>query len=151
MKNQPYEVHLFGAGSLHPAVAPKLNVPEVRMRGFVDDIDAELLKSRVFLCVNNGSVYKVGHTRYLHAWSLGCCVVAHKDAALSMPEIVHDKNALLGQNPAEIANLIKTAIEDPGLRARIGEGGYNTFKEYFVASSVAPKILDKIKKYESKN
>lgn len=146
LKDIPYEVHLFGAGDPHPAVVKNLRRPEVRFRGFVQDIDSELLASNVFLCMNNGSAYKVGHTRYLHAWSLGCCVVAHKDAALSMPEIVHGKNALLGETPQAIAGLVKKAVEDSVLRMKIGEGGYETFKRYFTAERVAPKIIEAIKK-----
>ncbi|MBI5413751.1 glycosyltransferase [Candidatus Peregrinibacteria bacterium] len=145
MNGKKYGINLFGAGSPHPAIVKNLESPEVRMRGFVDDIDGEMLASRIFLCLNNASDYKVGHTRYLHAWSLGCCVVAHKDAALSMPEIVHGENALLGKDVDEIANLIAKALFDPQLLSKIGEGGYRTFKKYFTAASVVPEILKRIK------
>ncbi|MEK9132843.1 MAG: glycosyltransferase [Patescibacteria group bacterium] len=147
MKGYSYEVHLFGRGELHPALVKYFKRPEVRIRGFVDDIDGELLSSDIFLCMNNASAYKVGHTRYLHAWSLGCCVVAHADAALSMPEIIHGENALLGKTPVEIANLIKMAIEDPILRNKISEGGYKTFKQYFTAANVATKVIGAINAY----
>lgn len=143
----PYELHLFGVGTPHPAIRHFLNAPEVHSRGFVEDIDHEMLKAKVFLCVNNASAYKVGHTRYLHAWSLGACVVAHVDAALSMPEIVHGKNALLGRTPDEIASLVAQALSDSELRARIGEGGYNTFRDYFLAERVVPQIMERIIAY----
>lgn len=149
MNGRSYEVHLFGSGKPHPAVVEKLKVPEVKIRGFIDDIDGELLSSDVFLCLNNGSAYNVGHTRYLHAWSLGCCVIAHKNATLAMPEILHGENALLGETTAEIADLIKMAIDDPNLTHKIGTGGYQTFKKYFTADKVVPKILDRIKTYFS--
>lgn len=148
MKGREFEIHIFGSGNLHPAISKYFQAPEIRMRGFVDDIDQEILSAKVFLCMNNGSAYKVGHTRYLHAWSLGCCIVAHKDAALSMPEMVHGENVLLGGTSAEIAELIKTAIENTSLRAKIGQGGYNTFKGYFTAEKVVPKILRKIQEYK---
>jgi glycosyltransferase involved in cell wall biosynthesis len=138
-----YEVHLFGAGSLRPEVAEPLQAPEVRQRGFVDDIDREMLSAQVFLCMNNASPYKVGHTRYLHAWSLGMCVVGHADAALSMPEIVHRKNVLLGRNAREIAELTAEALASPALRAELGEAGYQTFRNEFTAPVVASRILEK--------
>lgn len=149
MTGIPYEIHIFGARTFHPAIKKYIVPPEIKICGFVPDIDKELLLSTVFLCVNNASKYKVGHTRYLHAWSLGCCVVAHTDAALSMPEIKHGENALLGSTPLEIAQQIKKAITNPELRGRIGEGGYVTFKKYFTAKKVVPKIITEINKWQS--
>lgn len=147
LHGRPFEIHILGARDPHPGIKDLLNQPEIRMRGFVDDIDEELLSADVFLCMNNASAYKVCHTRYLHAWSLGCCVVAHADTALSLPEMAHDRNALLGQTPADIARLVAEAAAQPALRKRLGEGGYETFREFFTASRVAPKIIEKIRSY----
>lgn len=140
----PYEVHILGAGQPHPAVSARLAVPEVIWRGFVDDIDTELTKADVFLCVNNATEYKVGHTRYLHAWSLGSCVVAHSDAAKSMPEIKHDENALLGETPDEIADLVSQAARQKKLNRRIGNGGYQTFRSCFTADRVTAEIVNRL-------
>jgi hypothetical protein len=144
MGNRKFEVHICGAGRLNPKVAAHLQAPEIKMRGFVDDIDEELLTAPVFLCVNNGSRFKVGHTRYLHAWSLGSCVVAHKDVALSMPEMVSGENCLLGGSVAEIAEMTRAVADDPVLRRRIGEAGYGTFVRKFTASSVVEQILKRL-------
>ena len=114
------------------------------MRGFVDDIDDELMTAPVFLCLNNASRFKVGHTRYLHAWSVGSCVVAHRDAALSMPEMVSGENCLLGRSAAEIADMVAVAARDAGLRRRLGEAGYATFAEKFIARAVVDQILARL-------
>ena len=139
-----FEVHIFGAGVLHPAIAPFLHAPEIRLRGFVDDIDGELMTAPVFLCLNNASRYKVGHTRYLHAWSLGGCVVGHRDAALSMPEMVNGENCLLGGTAAEIAGMVASVAQDVRLRRRLNEAGYATFREKFTASPVVGQIFERI-------
>jgi hypothetical protein len=139
-----FEVHVCGAGTPHPAIAASLQAPEIRMRGFVDDIDDELMAAPVFLCLNNASRFKVGHTRYLHAWSLGSCVVAHRDAALSMPEMVSGENCLLGRSAAEIADMVAAAARDAGLRRRLGEAGYATFAEKFTARPVVEQILARL-------
>jgi glycosyltransferase involved in cell wall biosynthesis len=144
LSGQSYKVRILGAGSLHPKIAPYFETPEVDMAGFVPDIDEAILEAGVFLCLNNASHFKVGQTRYLHAWSLGACIVAHRDAALSMPEIRHNKNALLGDSIAEIADLVKQAIGDDALRRRIGEAGYDTFVKLFTAESVAHSIVERI-------
>lgn len=150
MVGRHFEVHIFGAGVLNPAIAGYLQAPEIRLRGFVDDIDGEMMTSPVFMCLNNASRYKVGHTRYLHAWSLGACVIAHRDAALSMPEMVSGENCLLGNSAAEIADMTATVCKDTALRRRIGEAGYATFVEKFLAGAVVDDILAHIGKMAAK-
>lgn len=139
-----FVIEILGSGSLHPKIASLLSGPDIVMRGFVDDIDEAMMAASVFLCVNNATSFNVGHTRYLHAWTLGCCVIAHRNASLAMPEIEHGKNALLGDSAAEIADLIATAAGDSKLRSTIGEGGWSTYKQLFTADRVATDIAEKI-------
>jgi hypothetical protein len=141
LAGRAFEVHVFGAGTPHPAVARLLAAPEIRVRGFVDDIDGELMTAPVFLCLNNASRFKVCHTRYLHAWSLGGCAVGHRDAALSMPEMVSGENCLLGATPAEIADMVGAVAQDGALRRRLGAAGYETFLEKFTARAVVDQML----------
>jgi hypothetical protein len=145
MGDASYRVRILGAGTLHRHIESHFRRPEIEMAGFVPDIDEAMMEAGIFLCVNNASAYKVGHTRYLHAWSLGGCVVAHRDAALSMPEIRHNENALLGDTMAEIVDLLAVAMADAPLRRRIGEAGYETFTNLFMASSVAASIVERIR------
>ena len=62
-----------------------------------------------------------------------------------MPEIVHEKNALLAETPKEMAELIKLALCDKTLRNRIGVGGFNTLKEHFEPELVVSKLVNKIR------
>jgi glycosyltransferase involved in cell wall biosynthesis len=87
----------------------------------------------------------VGHTRYLLAWSLGACVVAHSDAALSMPEIVDGQTALLGDDAEGLADAIARAAADRALCRKIGEGGWETYRTLFRAESVAPDIVGRLR------
>ncbi len=121
-----------------------MNGHDVIWRGYVDDIDREIRDCDIFLCVNNGTEYKVGHTRYLHAWSLRALVVAHCDAACSMPEIQNGVNSLLGKNAEEIAENILQAIQDKELAEKIRQVGYETYLKYFVAEKVAARICEQI-------
>jgi glycosyltransferase involved in cell wall biosynthesis len=146
MCHLPYELHILGRGDLIPSLARLLASREIIIRGFVDDIDSEMFESVVFLCLNNASPFKVGHTRYLHAWSLGMCVVAHRDAALSMPEMQHRTNCLLGSEPSDIAALVYEAATRKELRDRLGAAGYGTFRRHFTAEAVSERIWDLIDK-----
>ncbi len=150
MKNQKFEIHIFGAGELSPKLKKCLQAPEIKIRGFVEDIDKEILSAKVSLCLNSASPFKVAHTRYLHAWSMGSCVVTHQDASLSTPEIVHGKNALLGKDVSEIVDLTVKAINDAKLRAEIGEQGYQTLKKHFTSERVVSKVMDKINEFFKK-
>jgi hypothetical protein len=142
-----YAVHLYGAGTLSPPVARAVDHPRVVNRGFVDDIDAELRAAKVFLLANNNNPsFVVGHTRILHAWSLGSCLVAHRNMARAMPEIVHGENALLGETGAELAEHAAEALRDDDLRRRIGEGGRRTYERDFQPDVVVRRVVERIER-----
>lgn len=146
----PYEIHILGSGTLHPVLRKYFDRPEVRLRGYVEDIDAEILSAPVLISTNGASEYKVAHTRYLHAWALGACVVAHKDAKLSVPELEHRKNSLLGSDIPEMAVLVKEALTNASLRSLLAKQGYQDFKNMNTAERVAPKIIQTFYQYVSK-
>jgi hypothetical protein len=52
MGNIKYELNIYGAGEIVPNIKSMLQGPEVKFRGFVEDIDSELLSSQIFLCLN---------------------------------------------------------------------------------------------------
>ena len=140
-----YEVKLYGAGEFSQPVARVLEHPRVENLGFVDDIDAELQAAKVFLLCNNWNPdFVVGHTRILHAWSLGSCLVAHRNMARAMPEIVHGENALLGATGEELAKHAAAACRDADLRERIVEGGRRTWEREFRPEVVVKRIVDRI-------
>ena len=86
----------------------------------------------------------MSHTRFLHSWSLGSCIVAFEDSSVSIPEIEHNKNVLLARDSHEIAEHIITASQDNKIRRKLGAGGIATLKKSFDAKIVANKIIAKI-------
>ena len=139
-----FVVDVYGGGKARHRVAEKLSHPSIRLRGWVDDLNAEIMSSAVFLVLTNVYGFNVGNTRILLAWSLGSCVVAHRSSALSMPELVHDETALLGDTPEEIAELVARAVRDRALRERIGRGGYRAFQQYYRSETLVPRMLAEI-------
>lgn len=139
-----FVIDIFGGGSPTKKVKNILNKPSIRLRGWVEDINTEIRNACVFLVLTNVYNFIVGNTRILLAWSLGACLVAHKNSTLSMPEIVHMKNALLGDSADEIADLIYRSAADLTLRQKIGQGGYETYKEYYTSDIVVPKMLSEM-------
>lgn len=142
-----YSVHIFGAGQPTKTVAAALEHPRVQRRGYVDDIDGELRSAKLFVIMNNNNLdFIAGHTRILHVWSLGCCLIAHRNMALAMPEIVHGENALLGETGEEVAGLIEQALGDENLRQRIAAGGRATFERKFLPPIVMRRVLERIER-----
>ena len=142
---EPFELHLFGPRELHPLVSRHLPQPEVVVRGFVEDLDAEIQRAHVFLVANNSTFFRVGCTRFLHAWSLGGCVVAFDASADAMPELEHEKNSLLGKTPEEVAAHVVRACRDAGLRKRLAEAGYETLTTLFNPKVVVSEIEKRVR------
>jgi glycosyltransferase involved in cell wall biosynthesis len=142
---EDYSVHLYGAGEFAEPLSRALRHPRVENDGFVDDIDAELQAAKVFLLCNNSNPdYVVGHTRILHAWSVGSCLVAHSNMARAMPEIVHRENALLGSSGEELAEHVAAACRDDELRRRIVDGGKRTWEREFQPRVVIDRVVRRI-------
>lgn len=139
-----FEIHLFGGGKLNPEIAKLLNDDHIKIRGFVDDLDAEISSSDIFLIANNHNRFKVGHTRFMHAWSLGATVVAFDDCCLAMPEVQDNENALLAHSADEIIEQICSASENSDLRKKLANGGRRTLNENFSPRKVVKVIVDRI-------
>lgn len=135
------EVNICGGGTLEPGLASALQAQGARLRGFVDDIDGEVLANRVFLLLNNAGPYTGGYTRVCYAFSSGACLVAHRRLANSMPEVKHGENALLGESGGEIAQLLRQAVDDPALARRLGEGARRTYESVYRPEMVARGLL----------
>ena len=142
--SQEFEINVFGSGTIKKEIADKLLNYGVKIKGFVKNLDSEMLNSDIFLCCNNFGKYNVGHTRFLHAWSMGMCVITSKNISLVMPEFLSQKNCLLAENNDHLMELISKASENKKLRERIGLNGYKTLVNKFSPKLVAKKILDKL-------
>ena len=137
-------IDVFGGGIPTKKVSSVLNRPSIRLRGWVNDIEQEIQNSCAFLVLTNVNGFIVGNTRVLLAWSLGACLIAHTNSLLSMPEIAHMENALIGETADEIADLIYMVTQDSEFRTRIGRGGYETYLQYYSSDIVVPKMLNEM-------
>ena len=140
----PFKINIYGGGVPRKYVKKSLNHEEIKLNGWIEDIEYEILKSDSFLVLTNATGFIVGNTRILLAWSLKACVIAHKNSCYSMPEIENNKNALIGETPEEIANLIIRASNDSDLRKKIGHGGFETYLKYYNSEVVMPKMYKQI-------
>jgi Glycosyl transferases group 1 len=141
LAGRDWSINICGRFQFPPSLDRLRHEPNVAIRGFVPDIDEEMLGNHIFLLLNNAGPYPGGYTRVIFAFSSGSCLIAHRRLAESMPELVHDENCLLGDTPESIAALIAAAASDPALRSRIGEGARRTYVERYRPALIADKLL----------
>jgi hypothetical protein len=84
--------------------------------------------------------------RIVVGFSFGCCVVAHTNDRVNLPEMEDGRNALLGSNGEELANAIVRALRDPELRARLGENARSTYELYFAPDRAAAPIVAELER-----
>jgi hypothetical protein len=138
------EINICGGGKLEAGVAKALESQGAKIRGFVDDIDGEVLANRIFLLLNNAGPYTGGYTRVAYAFSAGACLIAHRKLAESMPEVVHGDNALLGSTPAEIAQHLQRATDDPALARTFGEAARQRYLTAYAPAVVARGLAERL-------
>lgn len=134
-------INICGGGTPRPEVHQLLDHPRIAVKGFVDDIDDEVLSNEVFLLCNNAGPYTGGYTRVMYVMSSAGCLIAHRNLALSMPELVHNENCLLGDTAEEIADHINSAASDAQLRERIGIQARHTYDTRYAPGMVVDELI----------
>lgn len=138
--DEPWRIDVCGRGKLPDELARRLAHRRVALRGFVPDIDEEMLANRIFLLCNNAGPYTGGYTRAIYALTAGIVLVAHRRLADSMPELRDGENCLLGDDGASIAAHVARAARDEALRRRLAEAGRATYAKRFAPEMVAAEL-----------
>jgi hypothetical protein len=141
LKATDFTINICGRFEFPPALDHLRREPNVAIRGFVPDIEEEMLGNQIFLVLNNAGPYPGGYTRVIFAFSSGSCLIAHRRLAESMPELIHDENCLLGDTPESITGLIVAAARDSALRGRIGEAARRTYIERYRPAIIADDLV----------
>lgn len=137
------EVHVIGGGRLPTYLAKMLDHPFVKIRGFVEDIQAEFRSSDVFLVP---TPIDLGfRTRIAEAFSFGCCVVAHEANALGMPELRDQDNALLASTGRGLAEAVLRCLRSVELRERLGKSARATFEQRLDGRLVCGEMIETVK------
>lgn len=145
MNGLDYQIHIIGDGELPPTLKVLVEQRRIVWRGFVQDLDSELISSDMLLLLNNASpYYNSAFTRHIVAWSMGLCLVVHSNSIKAIPEIRNMENALVGTTPEEIAQLIYRAATDRALNQRVRVGGRATFEKYFAPSVIAARLAQEL-------
>jgi glycosyltransferase involved in cell wall biosynthesis len=142
--SREWAVNICGRFEMPKYLKEALKDPHVKLLGFVDDIDDEVIGNEIFMLLNNAGPFTGGYTRVMYAFSAGACLVGHSKLSLSTPELVSGQNCLLADTPEEIAEYAMRAARDPALRLQIGTAARQTYDEYFKPSTIAREIRQMI-------
>lgn len=133
-----FEVRVVGGYDPPPELAPLLEHRAVRLLGFVPDVDAEFRSADILLVPVS---IKLGvRVRVLTGFSYGSCIVTHMANAYGIPELAHERNALLGDSPETLAEQLVRAIREPELGTRLGTGARSTYEQYFTPSAAGAPL-----------
>jgi glycosyltransferase involved in cell wall biosynthesis len=140
-----FEVHVVGDHSKNPTLAAQLRGHStVKLCGYVEDVNREFLSADVLLVptpINLGT-----RTRVIEGFSYGNCVVAHRANALGIPQMVHEKNALLASDGVGLADAVIRALTDDRLRARLQSNARHTFDEHFSLESAGALLAAELER-----
>ena len=137
-----YDWNICGGEGLMPSHAQrfKMHYPEIKFRGYMEDIRKEMLQSDIFFCPTS-SVVGV-RTRIVEAWALGSCVVAHAANGVGQPEVEDRTNIVLEETGMGLAEVIRTLAKCPGVRYEMGHAARQTFEDKFRTELSAGRIID---------
>ena len=134
-----FEIHVIGTGTPPPELARLLPRANIVMRGYVPSIEPEFLSADLLLSPT--PIFLGFRIRVITGFAYGLCVVAHRNEAINMPEMVTEKNALLGATGPELARAVVRAYRDKALRERLGAEARRTYEQNFLPAVSGRKLV----------
>ena len=125
-----FEFHLVGKIVFPPDLEDLLDYQPVKLRGYVDDVEAEWLSSDILFVptpIPTGS-----RTRIITGLSYGCCLVTTIHEQKTTPGLKHRYNALIAREEHELVDLIEEALTDIPLRRKLEQNARKTYEEFFI-------------------
>ncbi len=137
-----FEIHLVGAGEMDPEFKILHEKSYLKIRGRVTPPDQEFLSSDL-LFVPTPITLGI-RVRIITGMSYGCCIITHTANTAGIPEVEHEKNALVADTGKKLAEQIIRCLQDVHLREKIEENARRTFEKYFSEKTAAGRIVKEI-------
>jgi glycosyltransferase involved in cell wall biosynthesis len=144
-----FEILVTGARTL-PAWAQESmrGKPELVFEGFVDDLYARM--DRCSAAIVPIDVPVGNRSRIVTAMAYGLLVIAHPNTALGNPDLVSGETCLLAGSPAEFAECMTRAHEDPAAAARIEANARHVYERAFEPRRAAEILMGRLTSLEAK-
>jgi glycosyltransferase involved in cell wall biosynthesis len=151
MQGIDYRVHIIGGGEMLPSLKAQFSHPAVVLSGYAEDLDRELDDSDLFLFLNNAGPLRAAYTRHVVAWATGMCLAVHRGSQEAIPEIADRENALVGDNPEQLATSIREIVTDPDLNRRVRTGGRAMYEQRFAPRHIAAQLAEVAAEFPEKS
>jgi glycosyltransferase involved in cell wall biosynthesis len=142
-----FEVHVVGGHEPPGEFREGLRHPAVRLRGPIDDPSQEFLRADVLLAPNPTTTG--ASARILSGLTFGCCVVAHADSLVGIPELRDGENCFLAGDGPGLAEATLRALADPALRERLGDAGRELYERSFSPPVAAGRLVRELEELAS--
>jgi glycosyltransferase involved in cell wall biosynthesis len=142
-----FEVHVVGGHEPPEEFGGGLRHPAVRLLGPIEDPAGEFLAADVLLAPNPTTTG--ASARILSGLSFGCCVVAHTDSLVGIPELRDGENCLLGADGPALSDATLRALADSALRERLGDAGRALYERSFSPPVAAGRLVRELEELAS--
>ena len=138
LKRGEMTIYNIGKGDIPAKIGQAFDNAGIVQLGFVEELDPVLAKARALLVP---TPIRLGfRTRILDCFRQGVCVIAHSANAAGMPELVHDRNALLADDGKQFAEQILRLKNEPETAIRLAKQARKDFEDSLSAEKSCGKI-----------
>ncbi len=138
-----FEIHVYGDGYLRGGLEGLKNHKNIFIRGYVDDIDAELLSSDIFLLA---TPFLLGYrARVINCLARALPLVLHKSDTINQPELIDNYNCVFGNTSDEIVEKMIQLLTDLNKRKKIMKAARETYLKVFRPSIAVENIIREFK------
>jgi len=134
-----FEVHVVGDHEPPEELRAGLGHPAVQLRGRIDEPAEEFFCCDVLLAPNPTTTG--ASARILSGLTFGCCIVAHSDSLVGIPELADGENCLLAADGLGLADATLRALADLALRERLGDAARALYERLFSPSVAARRLV----------
>jgi glycosyltransferase involved in cell wall biosynthesis len=135
-----FEVRIAGGFDPPPDLARAFGRPSVRLLGHVEGAEDEFRAAHVLLVPN--SITLGIRVRVVTGFSFGSCIVTHRANTNGIPELEHERNALVGDSAEELTRHVLRALASEELRRTLGEAARETYEHHFAPPVAVGEIAE---------
>jgi hypothetical protein len=143
-----FEFNICGGGNIESNDLSKFKIFEnktqniVNIKGFVDNIDEEIMQNHLFLLLNNvDNKYNASYTRVIQCAAVGSTLITHINLSKNIPELKHEFNCLLFNDIEELQTILIKYTEHVGDYFKLGENLRKTYETHFQPRVIAEKFV----------
>jgi hypothetical protein len=148
-KTSGFEFNICGGGTIDNKILNEFKTFEyktkniVNIKGFVDNIDDEIMQNHLFLLLNNiDDKYNASYTRVIQCAAVGSTLIAHFNLSKNIPELEHKFNCLLFNDVEELQMILMNFAGLANEYFKLGENLRKTYEANFHPQVIAHNFVD---------